>query len=386
LTDKKINIAYQKLMTYCEVNDYKGFDPYDGLNSKLFQFIPFLSKHKICRLIWIQLFKKSPINFRFITGVKKDYNPKALGLFLSSYCLLYKKERDVNHLNKINFFIKKIIELQSKGYSGASWGYNFDWQAKAFFQPRYMPTVVASSFIANALLDAYEINNDKILLDLARSTCDFILKDLNRTNGKNDDFGLSYSPIDNSVVFNASLLGARLLARVYHFTKEEHLIINAKNIVNFVCSFQKENGSWSYGTLPFHQWIDNFHTGYNLECIADYIKFSNDKSYSNNLTKGFDYYINNFFTNDGKSKYYNNKIYPIDIHAPSQLIITLLKLEQFDEYKEMAKKVIYWTIDHMQDKRGYFYYQKNRLLSSRIPYMRWSQAWMFNALTCYIYR
>jgi len=38
----------------------------------------------------------------------------------------------------------------------------------------------------------------------------------------------------------------------------------------------------------------------------------------------------------------------------------------------------------MQDKNGYFYYQLKKGISSKIPYMRWAQAWMFYALSEYL--
>jgi rhamnogalacturonyl hydrolase YesR len=316
--------------------------------------------------------------------IKPEYNPKALGLFLSAYCNLYLHDGKKNHLDKISFFVSRIEECQSKGYSGACWGYNFDWESRAFFQPKYMPTIVASSFIANSLLDAYEITRNEKLLQMARSTCDFILKDLNRTEGEDGSFAFSYSPLDNSVVYNASLLGARLMARVHSITREPELAEVAKKAVAFVCSRQQDNGSWSYGTLPFHQWIDNFHTGYNLECIADYMRFTRDISYTRVVEKGFEYYINTFFTDEGIAKYYSNSIYPIDIHAPAQLIITLQKLGKLDDYKSLVDKVSNWTIDHMQSEKGYFYYQINKYVTSRIPYMRWSQAWMMLCFSIYL--
>jgi len=92
--------------------------------------------------------------------------------------------------------------------------------------------------------------------------------------------------------------------------------------------------------LPFYQWIDNFHTGYNLECISEYMKYSGDESYKYNLELGFNYYINTFFTDDGKSKYYNNSLYPIDIHSPAQLIVTLFRLGLRKNYKTLAEKVL----------------------------------------------
>jgi len=379
-----IHKSFRALQQYCEVAEFKGYDPYDGLNSKLFQSVPFFKHNRLSRLVWIQFFKRSPLNLRKIVGIKHDYNPKALGLFLSAYCELYKHDQLPEYLHKIDFFINKIKELQSPGYSGSCWGYNFDWESRAFFQPKFTPTIVATSFIANSLLDAYELTGNNECLKMARSSCDFIMKDLNRTSGENGDFAFSYSPLDNSVVFNASLLGARLLSRVYAITKEEQLIKTAKPVLDYCCSYQKPDGSWSYGTLPFHQWIDNFHTGYNLECISDYMKYSGDQSYQVHLKKGFEYYIKTFFTPEGISKYYNNSIYPIDIHAPTQLVITLKKLNKLDEYRSMVDTVMGWTIKNMQSDKGYFYYQINKYITSRIPYMRWSQAWMFLSMSIYL--
>ena len=289
-----------------------------------------------------------------------------------------------DYSDKISFLHKQLLSLISLNWSGACWGYNFDWQAKAFYQPKHTPTVVATSFISNAFLDAYELTEFPEYLEIARSSCDFIIKDLNRTWDSNGDFAFSYSPLDNSVVFNASLLASRLLARVYEKTKEDNLLSIARKSVSFCCNHQKTDGSWSYGTADFHRWIDNFHTGYNLECISDYMKFSGDKSYENNLRKGFDYYINTFFTEKGISKYYNNSVYPVDIHAPAQLVITLSKLNKFEEYRALLENVLGWTIDNMQSPKGYFYYRKNRFYKSRISYMRWAQAWMFYALSEYL--
>jgi hypothetical protein len=380
----KIKKSFDSLAAYCILEGFKGYDPYDGLNSKAFQILPLLNKVRVIRLAWIQGFKRSPINFRSLVGIHKDYNPKALGLFLSGYCALYNLESKKEYSDKIKLFIGKIIELETSGYSGASWGYNFDWESKAFFQPKNTPTIVVSSFIANALLDAYDLTSEKNLLDTARSTCDFILKDLNRTYDDEGDFAFSYSKLDTSVVYNASLLGSKLLARVYSITGESILIDEARKSVNYCCKAQNEDGSWPYGKFHFHQWIDNFHTGYNLECISDYIKFSGDHSFETNLTKGFNYYINTFFIDNGMPKYYNNFLYPIDIHAPAQLVITLIRLGKFHENRELVDKVLSWTIDNMQSENGFFFYQINKYFKTKIPYMRWSQAWMFYAFSEYL--
>jgi len=379
---QKIRLSFNKLKAYCEKENFKGWDPYDGLNSWVIQNT-FVGKSRFNRLAYIQFFKRSPLNLRPLLGVKKDYNPKGLGLFLTGYCNLYKVEKIEAYINKINQLASQIINLKTEGYSGACWGYNFDWQARAFFQPKSTPTVVATTFISEALLEAYEITKNKKYLDTAISASKFVQNDLNKSYDGDADFTFSYSPLDSTQVYNAGLLGAKLLCLIYKYTKEESLLLDAKKVVSFVCKKQSKDGSWTYGTLPFHQWIDNFHTGYNLECISVYKAISKDSSFNDNLVKGMDYYLNTFFTSEGISKYYNNKIFPIDIHAPAQLIVTLSKFGNFSENQKLIERVLDWTVDNMQSSKGYFYYQKKKVVTSKIPYIRWAQSWMFYAFSYY---
>lgn len=388
--------SFQSLRKYCEAEKFKGWDPYDGLNSKVFQALPFFKKSAICRLIMIQGFKRSPFNLRRLMLVPKEYNAKGIGLFLQGYCNLYKaiKENPLleNSLGtaedlkqQINELAELLINLQSKGYSGACWGYNFDWQARRLFLfPKYTPTVVATNFCATALMDAYEITENKRYLDIALSAAKFVMNDLHRAD-YNGGFLFSYSPLKgNDTVFNASLLGSKLLSYCYRYTGNEAYHDAARQSVVACCNGQSTDGSWVYGMLPVQSWIDSFHTGYNLDGLIAYEEQTGDTSFRTNIEKGFNFYINNFFMEDGAPKYYHNRQYPIDIHCPGQLFITLSRLHRFDEYKDLAQKVLDWTIKNMQDKKGYFYYQLKPGISSRISYMRWSNAFMFNALSYYI--
>lgn len=377
-----INSALKDLIEFVEADKYKGYDPFDGLNSRLFQALPFLKNNSFFRLLWLQFFKRCPFNFRKIVGIRKDYNPKGLGLFLSSYCKLYKTNKDSSILEKIEFLVSRIKELKSPGYSGSCWGYNFDWQARAFFQPKGTPSVVVTSYVSCALLDAYEITKNEELLRIARSACDFVMNDLQKTNNTENSICFSYSPLDNTEVYNASLLGGRLLIRVYEHTHEDILINTARRTVQFVCDNQNSDGSWYYSPLPYHSWIDNFHTGYNLECIYTYQEISKDNSFNDNIKLGLEYYLNTFFEDSGLPKYYSTSRYPIDMHNTAQLIVLLSKMHIFAENKELIDKVLNWSINNMYDtKRKYFYYYKEKYFTIKIPYMRWIQAWMLLALS-----
>jgi rhamnogalacturonyl hydrolase YesR len=373
--------SFLNLKNYCESEKFKGWHPYDGLNSKVFQALQ-MDKVQFFRLAWIQLFKRNPINLRSVMLVSKEYNPKGLGLFLTGYCNLYASNPQEKYREKIVLLADEIIKLKTTGFSGACWGYNFDWQSRAFFLPKGTPTVVATTFIAYALMDAYEITHNNEYLDVALSSAEFIMKDLNRTQ-KEEGFIFSYSPFDDTCVYNASLLGSKLLARIYSYTKDKDLLEAARGSVLACVNAQREDGAWIYGELSIQNWVDSFHTGYNLECIVEYQKYSGDISFQDNIDKGLKYYLDNFFLADGTPKYYDNKTYPIDVHAPAQLISTLYRLNVLKEQKELVDKVLKWTIENMQDNKGYFYYQLKQGISSKIPYMRWAQAWMFYAFSFY---
>lgn len=384
--------SFLSLKRYCEREEYKGWDPYDGLNSAIFQATP-LKRWDIARLVLIQLCKRSPVNLRPLLLVPKQHNAKGVGLFLNGYCNLYllaeagdARFGTVDELRgKIDEVAQLLLTLQSSGYSGACWGYNFDWQARRLFLfPANTPTVVATTFCASALFEAYEVTGNKEYLETALSAADFVLNDLHRTKHEGG-FLLSYSPLEgNNTVYNASLLGAKLLSYCYRYTRDDEYKLVARKIVNAACKGQSVDGSWVYGLLPVQSWIDSFHTGYNLDAIAHYARFCEDDSFQWHLDKGLEFYLEHFFLEDGTPKYYHDKTYPIDIHCPGQLWVTLSTLRQWQPNAVLSEKVAEWTVANMQAPQGYFYYQLKKGISSKISYMRWSNAFMFNALSYYL--
>jgi hypothetical protein len=64
------------------------------------------------------------------------------------------------------------------------------------------------------------------------------------------------------------------------------------------------------------------------------------------------------------------------------VIITFSKLGEYrEEYQKLAETIALWTTKHMQHSSGHFYYQVHPHYKIKIPYMRWSQAWMMLAFT-----
>ena len=81
---------------------------------------------------------------------------------------------------------------------------------------------------------------------------------------------------------------------------------------------------------------------------------------------------------------YDNEMHQLSsmgIDDDSNSMIYKILKEFNDYYKDFAKTIAEWTIKNMQSPRGYFYYRKNKIITNKVSYMRWSQAWMMLALT-----
>lgn len=378
----RISLAYEKLQSWCREQNYEGHDPFDGLNSRLFQSTP-LRNSRIARLAWTQLFKRSPLNLRGVTGVPAEKNAKGAALFTLAALARFRTDRTKANEAEAQHFLDELMSLGVLGFSGIAWGYNFDWQGRAFFAPRGTPTIVPTAFAARALVEAALAFDDEIYLQIARSACDFILIDLNRSVETEEEVCWSYSPLDRTRVFNASLLAAETLATVSTLTGETELSELAVRGARYVARRQRPDGSWAYGEADFQSWSDNFHTAFILTSMSR-IMGSSDSAraeFSETVKLGYEFWRKNFFLADGWPKYYHDRPFPVDVHSAAAAIVALLELHHLDdEASVFAHEIALWSINNLSDSRGYFYYQRHRFYTTRIPYIRWSQAWIMYAL------
>jgi hypothetical protein len=136
-----------------------------------------------------------------------------------------------------------------------------------------------------------------------------------------------------------------------------------------------------YGAADKFQWNDNFHTGYNLDCLKRYITATGNHEFDEQLVRGFAYFKKHFFEADGRPKYYDNATYPTDIQCAAQAIDTLAFFREHDaDALPLAAKVAKWTIEHMQDPDGHFYYRDLGWAMAKTPMLHWGQGTMFKAL------
>ncbi|HSE30313.1 MAG TPA: hypothetical protein VLA93_01925 [Pyrinomonadaceae bacterium] len=375
--------VYDQLFSWCREHDFAGHDPFDALNSKLFRATP-LKHFRTARLAWTQFFKRSPVSLRRLVLVPPDRNSKGVALFALAALANYRRLQTKTAEMEARKLLEDLLGMRLVGWSGPAWGYNFDWQSRAFFVARDTPTIVPTAFAARALIEAAQAFNDQVYLDNARRSCDFILKDLPRSVETESEVCFSYTPASETRIYNASLLAAETLAGVGALTGERELCELAVRSAHYVVKQQHEDGSWAYGAAANQAWVDNFHTAFILTSMAkiiDHCGSAQTSTLEEHLLRGYQFWRTRFFLADGWPKYYHDRLYPVDTHAAATGIVSLLDLRELDHNAfPLAKQAAVWTIRNLRDPQGFFYYQRRRFYRVRTPFMRWTQAWMLYAL------
>jgi hypothetical protein len=377
--------AHHDLWRWCRRQGFAGYDPYDALNSRWFKATPF-KRSRWARLAWTQLHKRSPVNLRSLVGIPRERNAKGIALFALAALAEYRRTQTREAEIEARELLDDLMWMRLKGFKGAAWGYNFDWQSRYFFVPRGTPTIVPTAFAARALSEAAEIFSPEEYLPFARTIADFILNDLNQSGDADDEVCFSYSPPDQTRVFNASLLAGETLATLGRLSDEPSLCDWALRAARYVVRRQRADGSWAYGGDDYQSWADNFHTAFilcSLSRIIDSVSAAGGPldELDNSLRRGYEFWRERFFLDNGWPKYYPDQLYPADVHSAASAIVTLVELRgRVPGTLMLAEQIAEWAIKNLGDEQGAFHYQRRRFYTVRIPYMRWSEAWMSYAL------
>lgn len=373
-----LNESLSGLERWMEEHDYKGYDPFDGLTSVL---RPLTFRNLFLDRALMQLVKRTPFHIRPILGIKPLDSAIARGYMARGYLLRHEATGDADYARKAIEMLDWLLENRSPGYSEYCWGKHFHYASRAGRYARYEPITVWSSLIGFAFLEAFETFEDERYLDVAESVCRWICT-LSR-NRTDSGFCVSYTATgtQGSTIHNHNMLAAALMAWTAHHRQDDALQALAREAMRYSCARQLPSGAWWYGEEPKYHWIDNFHTGYNLDSLYYYENHRGDSEFADNIDRGLRYYLDTFFEDDGLPKYYNDKSYPVDSQCLSQAIDTLcLFSPSNDEARTLSKRVAMWGICNMRDPSGFFWFRRYPRFVSKVPMVHWAQATMYKAL------
>ena len=383
MTDSNFAQAFDDLFAWCRQHNFSGHDPFDALNSRIFQATPFKNL-ATARLLWTQTVKRSPLNLRGLALIQPEKNSKGIALFSLAALATYRRTRTREAEAEARELLHQLISLRLKTGHGIAWGYNFDWQSRVFFAPRGTPTIVPTAFAVRALVEAADVFADEAYLEHARAASEFIVRELPRSVENESEVCFSYAPNTDTRIFNASLLAAETLAAVGARDQRSDYCELAVKAVRYVVNRQRNDGSWFYGIDSNQNWIDNFHTAYllsSLKRVSESCASAQTAEFESALQRGYGFWRKSFFLADGWAKYYHDTLYPVDTHAAAAAIVSLLDLSELDrEALPLAERIATWSIRNLRDRRGFFHYQRRRFYTVHTPFMRWTQAWMTYAL------
>lgn len=359
-----------------ELDGLRGWDPYDGLCSPLFT-LPVLRSSRILRYGAQQTVRRCRWNLRRLLRVPKQLNPVSIGLYLQGQAqrALREPATRAGRRAKALAAVQGLTDTATPGYHGRCWGYPFDWETRYGSVPAGTPTVVATGMIGNGLAIAHSAFDLEEAGELLLSAAEFVVHDVPRIDHADGSLCWTYGPGSRQAVINATVKGSRLLAQAHAIGGRVQLLEAAARSVRFAVDRQLASGAWPYSLSDPR--VDNFHTGYVLECLRAYRRHSGDDSADRATERGWAYYRANLFTDDLTPKYYDDRVDPLDATACAQAIITLCEFGDIAAARDVAAL----AVRRLGLPDGSFAYQRRGNRTTRTPFVRWSTAWMYCALT-----
>ena len=362
-----------------------GWDPYDAMNSPWDQRL----KNPYLRILLIQMNMYSPVNLRPLLKVKKGIDLKGTTLLTQAYAKMYRISRDRLYLERL---VKGLEFISSMSLRDK---FDYDCWASHYYPfmsidknqlEHDLPDIIGTSRAIIALVEGYKILQDPMFLNKAISASYFLSDILYEKNDGFPYFNYTITETTRRIVPDASAHALEALASVLQVHSDNSLRDICEETAQALIESQRDNGSWIHVIYPDEgtkrEQLD-FHQGYIIDGLLSFLPLSDNRDdLVNCIERGSLFYKNYLFRYDGSSYYRYPIPCPVDIHNQAQGIITLTKLSAFDHnYLNYAELIAEWTIEQMQDKTGYFYYQKWLGIINKTPHMRWGQAWMMLALS-----
>ena len=384
LNERKLLIerSLNRVERWIEEHNYRGYEPFDGLSS---WFRPLTFGNLFAERLLLQSIRQCPVNLRPLMGVTPKESTKGRGYMAAAYLARYRTTGNPDYLRKAESCLDWLDHHKARKFVDHSWSNHFDFASRGGSYTKDDPIIVWTCLIGFAYLDAYEQTGEARWLDIADSVCRWIMRNPREKTDRGNC--ISYLAHVQSSIHNSNLLGAAMLARTAKHTGNRDYFGVARSAIEYSCARQLADGSWWYAEASKYHWIDNFHTGYNLDSLKSYIDSAGDETWRANLELGLEFYKKHFFEEDGCPKYYHDRRYPIDSQCAAQSIETLAAFSDDDRAcLELALRTARWTIENMQGSDGHFYYRIYPWAKAKTPMLHWAQATMCKALAVLLER
>lgn len=328
----EVSSAAQRAFRFAQVREFAGTDPYDGLLSPHAKHL----KGRRPRQVWVQAHKRAGQWLRDLTDVPVVRMTKGMALFAHAAVLMGDRPAADRLVDRI---------LRERG--AGPWGYEFDVQTRWAFYPAGSPNVVATTFALRAFKATGRLE------DVSPEVTRWL-------EGQFHQGYFRYTTTSDRLVHNGSLLAAESLAMLGGDATK------IQSAVNRTVAAQMTDGSWSYGLGPGLEWVDSFHTIYNLDSLwaLDQAGFDTGES----IPEGLQYWAQNCLNAQGLPLYYaNDPKTSQDVHNVATTVGFLARAANRGWAVPDPRPAVRHLLGLQGDDGGF------RSLGSGLPHMRWNQ-------------
>jgi hypothetical protein len=361
-------------------HDYRGWDPFDLPNAPLFRLVP--ERWWLPQLVLSKAgARAAPEWLRRALRVPPIEDPK-------TYACAYFGYRHWDHPSaaaRAREMADRLAALARRDGDGAHWGYDYTWATRTReVNPRGASTLVPGSFAVFALLDDLATTGDQRHRDLIAAALDYY-RTRHRALGDAGEF-LGYFAGATVNTHNANLLGCAALTVGGRALGREDWLADAARAAATSVGAVDGSGYLPYADHPSGNWTDCFHHLYVIACVAVLERLNphvDGAVFRGALTRLRSYVAKSFVRDDGRVNYYPGRMYPVDPHNYAAAAIFAVTFGGQDDLPPGAAEPLLRRVDEaMWDaSRGRYRYRRHRRRSDARLFLRWTQAWMFAALS-----
>ena len=265
----------QELVHKMAQEDYKSFDPYDGLSSPFAKAL----RGSLLKRVFVQGVKRTPYFFRPVFLIPKHQMAVVLAHVLESVKI---SDRWLTRIDKDE--LERAILLKQKPDGG--WGYEFDAVLRWGSYTAEDSNLIATYFCVKAL-------------NIVCPEGAWKAKAREYLEGQFAEGFFRYANSNESLIHNANLLGALAL---HMCGGQEETVQTA---IHTSLELQNDDGSWWYGEAPDLRWVDSFHTCYVLQALAELDAEGFDTRGA--ISRGKSYWDRELY-NSGELKYFSSDL------------------------------------------------------------------------------
>jgi hypothetical protein len=382
--------SIRRFLAWLDHNGTSGYDPYDlwstayGVRARrLFYRYGGPAAVIAAPLVLADRIFPEAVRYRI---KKKRYATSHAHLILGLLELKAAGFNENDHLSNAVALGEELDEIKISGYSGDCWGYPFDWENRRGLWPKNTPLITVTPYGFEANWALYKATENESYQNRARSVIDFALHDLNNTERHDGSIASSYSPLDNSLILNASAYRAFVLIAGAQTFSDEVSKELARKLVRFVINSQRDDGSWPYALeAKGDDFVDHFHTCFVLKNLAKIHELTGDAEILSAIENGYSYYENALFYNDALPRPFSvggDRSLKYNLYDFAEAInLGILLRDRVPRAFDRALHVAQSTVERFQLSDGHFVTSVDRFgLRNELAFIRWPQAQLFRSL------